>query len=155
MTHSPSTRGERITVVRTLSRGWHVFVSVIVGNAAVQGVLASPQVTPEASGAFLLLATASLGAFVSGVTLIVAQARASIESGPKGQELPPAQILPSTPGRLWWTAILALLLVAAGAVMLLLSVLLTLTVACIVLPAVAAGPGVSVCERSLACLSAR
>ncbi len=113
---------------RLLARGWRVFVPVVILNALVQAATVFPFLTPSGSLAFVLLALASAAALVVSAVLVSAQTA-------RRDRLRPG-------GMLWLAASAAVLVIGASALLSLPLILVTLTLAFIVLPGVAVGrPG--------------
>lgn len=110
---------------RLMARGWRVFVPVVILNAFVQAATVLPFVIPGTSVAFVLLALASALALVISTVLVCAQAARDGALRPRWG--------------LWLAASLAVLVIGASGVLSVPLILLTSTIAFIVLPAVAAG----------------
>lgn len=110
---------------RLLARGWRVFVPVVILNALVQAATVLPFLTPGSDLVFVLLALASAVALVISAVLTAAQAV-------RDSRL-------HLPWSLWVAASLAVIAIGASALLSLPLILVTLTLAFIVLPGVAAG----------------
>jgi hypothetical protein len=122
---------DRVTTRRLLARGWRTWVPVVIGNAAVQAATTAPFATPAVAAGFLALAVLSLLALVVSVVLVVSQSAASA-----------AGVRWRTPSpRLWIAGAAAVLIIGGSAVVLAPLLLLTMTAALIMLPAIASGAG--------------
>jgi hypothetical protein len=141
---STATGSARIRTGRLVVRGWRVFVPVVIVNAVVQAATTAPFATPAFAAVFVALAAASFVALVVSFVLVVAQA----QDGAEGLRF-------RAPSWRQWTAgLVAVLVIGASAVASPPLVLLTVTLALIVLPAIraqgAAGRGVFTGFRTFA-----
>lgn len=129
---APTTR--RPTTRSLIAQGWRTYLAVVIGNAALQAATTAPLATPAADAGFIALAFVSLLALV--VSLVLVVARCALSAAPVREARWRAPL-----PRLWIAGAAAVLAIGASAVVLAPLVLLTITAAVIMLPAIASGAG--------------
>ncbi|UFS60811.1 hypothetical protein [Subtercola endophyticus] len=119
-----------MSTAQLILRGWRVYVPVVVVNAAIQAASVAPFATPAPSLLFVALVAASFLGFAASLILVVAQAAATAAHETFRR--------PSL--RLCIAGLVAVTVIAASAVLFTPVVIVTLTLAAIILPSIAAGP---------------